>query len=226
MAVAGWGAFTLYERNLTAGMAAPTASVQPEPGAEHLRAGQLDAAAAAYDKQIDAGDPRGHVGLAWVEVARAQRAWQAVALSPRDGKALEAFDAQVDAARLHIAAARREARDEAASLTPAEQHLNALLVVALGHNGQQERASGALHARLEGTPGASAMAVWLKTTPAPSSTAQPEEPEATNPGKKPGPKPGERFPPPRRDFEFDEEPVIPIPTPGELKLPGNQEGSH
>ncbi len=229
MAIAGWGAFTLYERNLAAGTAAPTTPSEAGPGDEHLRAGRLDEAAAAYQQQVDAGDPAGHVGLAWVEVARAQRAWQAAALAPDDRKALEAFDAQVDAARLQIAAARREARTETAALTPAEQHLNALLVIALGQNGQKERATGALHARLEGTPGAPAMAAWLSATPVPSSSAAPEgddPPERKPESDKPAPPPsGQQPPPPRRDFEFDREPVVPIPTPGELQLPGG-EGSH
>lgn len=231
MAIAGWGAFTLYERNLAASTAAPTTPLEAGPGDEHLLAGRLDEAAAAYQKQIDAGTSSGHVGLAWVEVARAQRAWQAAALAPSDRKALEAFDAQVDAARLQIAAARREARTQAAGLTPAEQHLNALLVVALGNSGQKERATGALHARLEGTPGAPAMAAWLNASPVPSATATsegkaeepPKEDEAD--AKKPAQPSSGQPPPPRRDFEFDQEPVVPIPTPGELQLPG-EEGSH
>jgi len=227
MAVAGWGAFTLYERSLAADTTPPSPTIDEGPGAEHLAAGRLDEAAAAYQQQIDAGVGRGYVGLAWVEVARAQRAWQAAAMTPGDRRALEVLDAQVDAARLQIAVARREARTQAGVLAPAERHLNALLVLALGLNGQKERAQGALHARLEGAEGASAIAAWLETTPAPSASSSASPKDDDPRGVEPEDDDAEPRKPLRdstsRDFEFDEEPVIPIPTPGELKLPGNED---
>ncbi|MEM1033028.1 MAG: hypothetical protein AAGN82_21960 [Myxococcota bacterium] len=227
MAVAGWAAFTLYERGVAA---APTNERTPPSnlgaGSELLAAGRYDEAAAHFRTRIETGDEEANFGLAWVEVARAHDAWRTATIAGSDdARALEAFDAAVDAARLQIAAARRIGPELDAPLMESERHLNTLLVVALGQAGATERASGALHARLEGTSAEKPLAAWLAgrgSAPSSSAASAPSTQPSTAPSAAPKEAPSPRRPAPHapdEHFEFEDEPAIPVPTPGELQLP-------
>ena len=245
LGVSGWASFTLYERTTQAAVGDP-APVNPRveqlvaEGFKHLAADELEIAAEKLNQAVGAvaGDPRANEGLVLVFVRRAERVYWELALTREPNPQLiEKLDDAVHKARETIANVRRSVTDQPTldRIGMQERHLNTLLVVAFVRAGANERARGALAARLATHPQHKLLESFVGASPLPaasgSASAAPSAaasaPTATPPGMQPPvvrppgvppSYPGSSYEP---HYEFDNEPAMKDKpkTEGELLLP-------
>ena len=248
MGLAGWSAFTLYERmGGSALFGAPTAPKDERlegfvaAGQKALEVGDLEVASEQLIKAsgLNEADPRVQEGLVLVEVVRAERIWWDLALGDHEPKAFSALvdklDAQVDRAREAIAEARRKAIDPmlAVHLLHYEHTLNTMVVVALTRAGQADRAKGALAARLASHPQRQLFEAFVGRVSEPADAppadagveaegdagAAPAVSASASAPASASPGSSPMWPGQRRDYEFEHEPP---PTKG-VTVPGELE---
>ncbi|MCA9623845.1 MAG: hypothetical protein KC731_32710 [Myxococcales bacterium] len=237
MGVAGWAAFTLFERSRAVMAAAPTASATPSDPLEPLLVAAQDALLAgrlqeAKGKLEEAerkrgDDPQVLEGLALLGVLEAEQTWWKVELgAPERESLVSRLDMEVDRARAAIATGLGKIPDRGARtrLKLYERQLNTFVVVSFVRAGEQERADGAMHARLGSHPQRALIEAYVK-----GRGASPESPDGgvlddeMHPAPSAAP-PAARTWAPEPYYELDDEPVSQIPTtPGELQLPQGQE---
>jgi hypothetical protein len=240
LGLSGWTAFTIYER-LT--RSRDTVAATPEvdsrveafvtQGRQHLAKGELKAAEQAYTKAsgVAEGDPRVLEGLAMVQLARAEQTWWALAFGKHDSERrvalLRELDTQIDKARETVASSRKRVSDPdlKARLDESELRLNAMLVVALALHGDEERARGALAARLAEHPQKQLLADFVAMVGQPRpETERPDAGGEADAGPGPlaqtrSPDPAPKGPQTDPHYEFEQEPKHGMPkTPGELEI--------
>jgi hypothetical protein len=237
LGLAGWTAFTLYERFRPAA-AAPAASAQPAQddrvegfvaaARKHLAKGEIDQAQEQLHKAsgLAEGDLRVLEGLAVVEVMRAERTWWDLMFGKHDheqrNKLLRKLDSEVERARLAVDRSLEKTKDEdvRARVSLAEQRLDAMQVLALGLHGDVDRARGALSARLDEHPQKKLIREFVETVGQPRPQTAEEEAGAEIKAPLAG---GKAPAPGSHHYELDHEPKNLPKTPGELELPGGKE---
>ncbi len=246
MVLLGWTGFTVYERIVPGTRTTDTAVSK-----DAQRLDQLIARAEAKLEEADfegareqltkasglaEEDPRVVEGLAEVALLSAEMHWWRFSLS--DGSAdpklrraaLDRLQAQATKALNRAAKAQAKLGKAAGArrLALGRQRLDAMLVYALVHSGEMERAKAVLAARKPNHPEA-ALLRKLVPRPAPSSSsstapadsakpaASQAKPVAAAGARRPGGGPAEWA---KKEYEFEEEPTLKGPTtPGELQLP-------
>ncbi len=243
MMLVGWTGFTVYERIVPGVRSSATTAVSKDS----QRLDELIARAESKLKEADyegareqltkasglaEEDPRVIEGLAAVALLSAEMQWWRFALSnaaanaKQRGVALTSLQAAATKALDRAAKAEAKLGKTAAALRLAlgRQRLDAMLVYALAHSGEMERAKAVLAARKPTHPEAALLSKLVQRpapSAAPTDSAKPAaskaKPVAAAGARKPGGGPAAWA---AKEYEFDDEPVLKGPTtPGELQLP-------
>lgn len=213
--VAGWAGYQVWERTRGVPTVTPQAAAPVGSGHAHLERGELDAAARSF---AAAGDRWGQVMVA---VERADAAWRAWRFGGRSPEALEELDHRVDDARHAIAELLLDCPDPArcAEGRVHARRLNVLLVAAFHDAGLDERARGALSARLGDSPEGALLRRHIAGPAGSAAAVASAAPSASSPAGPPTERPPPPYAAPEEHFEFEEEPPVTPATPGELELP-------